>query len=77
MESYEIVIEYADDDKFKEGMHEIRRQMWHIESQIKSLEGYHARLVDMREDAINNYCDPDNESCLSKVCIPNHIAKVD
>ena len=77
METYEIVIEYTDPEKFKEGMHDIRRQLWHIKSQIKSLEGYHNQLVDMRKDAINIYCDPDDESCVSKVWIPKHIAKVD
>ena len=77
MEQYEIVIEYTDDDKFKEGMHEIQRQMWHIQSQIESLEEYYDRLVTLREYAINTYCDPDDDLCLSTVWIPKHIAKVD
>ena len=77
MKQYEIVIEYTDHDKFKEGIHNIRKQAVHIQSQIIELEKSRDLLIDMQEDAINNYCDPDNELCLSKVWIPKHIAKVD
>jgi len=76
-ETHEIVIDYTDSDKFKEGMREIRRQMWHIESQTRTFEEHRDRLIRMRSDAINSYCDPDNEIRLSKIEIPKHIAKVD
>lgn len=77
MEQYEIVIEYTDHDKFKEGIHNIRKQAVHIQSQIIELEKSRDLLIDLQEDAINHYCDPDNELCLSKVFIPKHVAKVD
>lgn len=76
MTSYEIVIEYEDPDRFKEGMHDIRRQMWHIKSQIKLLKEHRDRLAKMEKDAINAYCDPDNELITSKIWIPKSIAKV-
>jgi hypothetical protein len=37
MESYEIVIEYTDHDKFKAGIHDIHTQLQHIQSQIIEL----------------------------------------
>ena len=77
METYEIVIEYADPDKFKAGMNEIRRQRWHIESQVKELNEHRDRLLKMHDDALNYYCDPDNRYVMSKIEIPKHIAKVD
>ena len=75
MEEYSIEIEYEDHDKFKEGMHDIRQQIWHIDSQIKELNGYRDRLEKMRKEAINYYCDPDNEYSSSKIWIPMRIAK--
>lgn len=77
MESYEIVIEYTDIDKFKAGVHDIEAQLKHIQSQITELKKNRDLLIDMREKVINNYCDPNNNLCLSKVWIPKHIAKMD
>jgi hypothetical protein len=77
MESYEIVIEYTDTDKFKAGIHDIHTQLQHIQSQIIELKKNRDLLIDMREEAINNYCDPNNDLCYSKVWIPKHIAKMD
>lgn len=77
MKLYEIRIEYTDPEKFKEGIHNIRKQAVHIQSQIIELEKNRDLLIDMQEDAINHYCDPYNEFCSSIVRIPKHIAKVD
>ncbi len=77
MDTHEIVIDYTDANKFKEGMNEIRQQMWHITDQIEELNRHHDRLMKMYNDAIKYYCDPDNEYELSKIDIPKHIAKDD
>jgi len=77
METHEIVIEYADPDKFKAGMNETQEQIWHIASQIKELIEYRDRMVSMYESAIQCYCDPDHEYTMSKMSIPKRFAKVD
>jgi hypothetical protein len=77
MKQYEIIIEYTDHDKFKEGIHNIRKQAVHIQSQITELEKNRDLLIDTQEEVINHYCDPNNDLCYSKVWIPKHIAKME
>ena len=76
MDSYEIVIDHTDVDGFKRGLCDIREQLGYIQSQIIELETNRDRLIEMRNDAINNYCDPDSEIMISKIWIPKHIAKL-
>ena len=76
MDQYEIVIDYTDPEKFKAGMYDLRRQLWHIKKQIKGLTFYQDRLIKMRDDAINAYCDVDDDTPVSIVKLPADIAKV-
>ena len=76
MDSYEIVIDHTDVDGFKRGIRDIREQLGYIQSQIIELETNRDRLIKMRNEAINDYCDPDNITMVSKVWIPKHIAKL-